>query len=318
MSSIGHLGVAGSNESCHGISKYLKTPPLGRQIAKRTAWCLHVEANIGDLLAIQRLTFPQTYSFYSLDDNYWKLTNPAITFMHPIPQRYYVPARIRELHRPHSFSDTQNKYGLACEQDKVSAQVKASFATLHTKLLNEQKFFFGEWPTTLDVYLASHILLLLDPPFPDQLMRRLRLVRPPSSPPTKTIESRMNEADIQFCRMRWMWFAIAYGGMACYVLRLWLNLKGQGDHCVLIYQTCPEVFIFISSTCVGGLIINLTAADTVIFYNHDWSPSNDAQAMYESCAYRLVQTRQVTVYWRLKKDMIVRMLPAPRKRESML
>jgi sorting and assembly machinery component 37 len=69
--------------------------------------------------AIQRLTFPQTYLFYSLDDNYWKLTNPAITFMHPIPQRYYVPARIRELHRPHSFSDTKNKYGLACEQDKV-------------------------------------------------------------------------------------------------------------------------------------------------------------------------------------------------------
>ncbi|KAG2120218.1 hypothetical protein BD769DRAFT_1288193, partial [Suillus cothurnatus] len=57
-----------------------------------------------------------------------------------------------------------------------------------------------------------------------------------------------------------------------------------------------EVFIFISSTCVGGLIINLTAADTVIFYNHDWSPSNDVQAMYESCAYHLVQTRQVTVY----------------------
>jgi hypothetical protein len=25
--------------------------------------------------------------------------------------------------------------------------------------------------------------------------------------------------------------------------------------------------------------------------------------MYESCAYRLVQTRQVTVYWRLKKDV---------------
>ena len=38
----------------------------------------------------------------------------------------------------------------------------------------------------------------------------------------------------------------------------------------------------------------MTAADTVIFYDHDWNPSNDAQAMDR--AHRLGQTRQVTVY----------------------
>lgn len=48
------------------------------------------------------------------------------------------------------------------------------------------------------------------------------------------------------------------------------------------------------STRAGGLGINLTAADTVVFYDHDWNPSNDAQAMDR--AHRLGQTRQVTVY----------------------
>ena len=52
--------------------------------------------------------------------------------------------------------------------------------------------------------------------------------------------------------------------------------------------------LFLLSTRAGGLGINLTAADTVIFYDHDWNPSNDAQAMDR--ANRLGQTRQVTVY----------------------
>ncbi|TFY83775.1 hypothetical protein EWM64_g245 [Hericium alpestre] len=63
---------------------------------------------------------------------------------------------------------------------------------------------------------------------------------------------------------------------------------------VMDWQTRPDIFVFILSTRAGGLGINLTAADTVIFYDHDWNPSNDAQAMDR--AHRLGQTRQVTVY----------------------
>jgi SNF2 family DNA or RNA helicase len=40
----------------------------------------------------------------------------------------------------------------------------------------------------------------------------------------------------------------------------------------------PRVFLFILSTRSGGLGLNLTGADTVIFYDSDWNPAMDAQA----------------------------------------
>ena len=44
------------------------------------------------------------------------------------------------------------------------------------------------------------------------------------------------------------------------------------------------------------------AADTVIFYDHDWNPSNHSRAMER--ARRLDQTRQVTVYRLITKGTI--------------
>ncbi|PWN36896.1 uncharacterized protein FA14DRAFT_119093 [Meira miltonrushii] len=68
------------------------------------------------------------------------------------------------------------------------------------------------------------------------------------------------------------------------------------------WQTRPELFVFLLSTRAGGLGINLTAADTVIFYDHDWNPSNDQQAMDR--AHRLGQTKQVTIYRLITKNTI--------------
>ena len=68
------------------------------------------------------------------------------------------------------------------------------------------------------------------------------------------------------------------------------------------FQTKPEIFVFLLSTRAGGLGINLTAADTVIFYDSDWNPTIDSQAMDR--AHRLGQTKQVTVYRMITRGTI--------------
>ncbi|ELR24689.1 SNF2 family Nterminal domain containing protein [Acanthamoeba castellanii str. Neff] len=60
------------------------------------------------------------------------------------------------------------------------------------------------------------------------------------------------------------------------------------------FQSNSDIFVFLLSTRAGGLGINLTSADTVIFYDSDWNPTNDAQAM-DRC-HRIGQTEDVTVY----------------------
>ncbi|KAJ1938021.1 putative DNA helicase ino80, partial [Linderina pennispora] len=60
---------------------------------------------------------------------------------------------------------------------------------------------------------------------------------------------------------------------------------------VMDWQTRDDIFIFLLSTRAGGLGINLTAADTVIFFESDWNPTVDSQAMDR--AHRLGQTKQV-------------------------
>ncbi|XP_027348851.1 chromatin-remodeling ATPase INO80-like isoform X2 [Abrus precatorius] len=58
------------------------------------------------------------------------------------------------------------------------------------------------------------------------------------------------------------------------------------------FQHRTDIFVFLLSTRAGGLGINLTAADTVIFYESDWNPTLDLQAMDR--AHRLGQTKDVS------------------------
>ncbi|KXN90773.1 Lymphoid-specific helicase [Leucoagaricus sp. SymC.cos] len=57
-------------------------------------------------------------------------------------------------------------------------------------------------------------------------------------------------------------------------------------------ENSPRIFLL--STRAGGLGVNLTAADTVIFYDQDWNPQMDAQA--QDRAHRIGQTKPVLVY----------------------
>lgn len=68
------------------------------------------------------------------------------------------------------------------------------------------------------------------------------------------------------------------------------------------WQTNEELFIFLLSTRAGGVGLNLTAADTVIFFDSDWNPTQDLQAMDR--AHRLGQERPVTVYRLISRGTI--------------
>ncbi|KAH3673271.1 hypothetical protein WICMUC_003730 [Wickerhamomyces mucosus] len=60
------------------------------------------------------------------------------------------------------------------------------------------------------------------------------------------------------------------------------------------FNSDPKITVFILSTRSGGLGINLTGADTVIFYDSDWNPAMDKQCQ-DRC-HRIGQTRDVHIY----------------------
>ena len=60
------------------------------------------------------------------------------------------------------------------------------------------------------------------------------------------------------------------------------------------FNANSKYFVFILSTRSGGVGINLTGADSVIFYDSDWNPTMDAQAQ-DRC-HRIGQTRDVHIY----------------------
>jgi SNF2 family DNA or RNA helicase len=68
------------------------------------------------------------------------------------------------------------------------------------------------------------------------------------------------------------------------------------------FQVNDKIFAFLLSTRAGGLGVNLTGADTVIFYDNDWNPTMDAQATDR--AHRIGQTKMVTVYRLITKGTI--------------
>jgi TATA-binding protein-associated factor len=60
------------------------------------------------------------------------------------------------------------------------------------------------------------------------------------------------------------------------------------------FNTDPSYDVLLLTTSVGGLGLNLTGADTVIFVEHDWNPQKDIQAMDR--AHRIGQKKVVNVY----------------------
>lgn len=78
-------------------------------------------------------------------------------------------------------------------------------------------------------------------------------------------------------------------------LRLDGSIPPGSRHAVVTqFNSDPSIDVLLLTTQVGGLGLNLTGADTVIFVEHDWSPMRDLQAMDR--AHRIGQKKVVNVY----------------------
>ncbi|XP_026854693.2 chromodomain-helicase-DNA-binding protein 1-like isoform X2 [Electrophorus electricus] len=80
------------------------------------------------------------------------------------------------------------------------------------------------------------------------------------------------------------------------------SVRGEERNLAIKNFSTKDVFIFLLSTKAGGVGMNLTAADTVIFMDSDFNPQNDLQAAAR--AHRIGQTRAVKVIRLLGRDTV--------------
>ena len=82
------------------------------------------------------------------------------------------------------------------------------------------------------------------------------------------------------------------------------------------FNADQRIFCFILSTRSGGIGVNLTGADTVIFYDSDWNPTMDAQAQ-DRC-HRIGQTRDVHIYRLVSERTVEENILKKAKQKKML
>lgn len=86
-------------------------------------------------------------------------------------------------------------------------------------------------------------------------------------------------------------------------LRLDGSIPATQRHSVVTrFNADPSIDVLLLTTQVGGLGLNLTGADTVIFVEHDWNPMKDLQAMDR--AHRIGQKKVVNVYRLITKSTV--------------
>ncbi|XP_013143480.1 PREDICTED: TATA-binding protein-associated factor 172 [Papilio polytes] len=86
-------------------------------------------------------------------------------------------------------------------------------------------------------------------------------------------------------------------------LRLDGSVPPHQRHAIVTrFNTDVSIDLLLLTTAVGGLGLNLTGADTVIFVEHDWNPMKDLQAMDR--AHRIGQRKVVNVYRLVTRDTL--------------
>ncbi|KAM7388633.1 hypothetical protein PAMP_024797 [Pampus punctatissimus] len=80
------------------------------------------------------------------------------------------------------------------------------------------------------------------------------------------------------------------------------SVRGEERNLAVKNFSSKDIFVFLLSTKAGGVGMNLTAADTVIFMDSDFNPQNDLQAAAR--CHRIGQNRPVKVIRLLARDTV--------------
>uniref|UniRef100_A0A3B3D6C5 Chromodomain helicase DNA binding protein 1-like n=1 Tax=Oryzias melastigma TaxID=30732 RepID=A0A3B3D6C5_ORYME len=80
------------------------------------------------------------------------------------------------------------------------------------------------------------------------------------------------------------------------------SVRGEERNLAVKNFSTKDIFVFLLSTKAGGVGINLTAADTVIFVDSDFNPQNDLQAAAR--CHRIGQNRPVKLIRLLARDTV--------------
>ncbi|XP_057435631.1 TATA-binding protein-associated factor BTAF1-like isoform X2 [Lotus japonicus] len=94
----------------------------------------------------------------------------------------------------------------------------------------------------------------------------------------------------------------------CYFISVkYLRLDGSNEpetHFKIVqdFNSDPNINVLLLTTHVGGLGLNLTSADTLVFVEHDRNPMRDHQAMDK--AHRLGQEKEVNVHRLIMRETL--------------
>lgn len=80
------------------------------------------------------------------------------------------------------------------------------------------------------------------------------------------------------------------------------SVRGEERNLAVKNFSTNDIFVFLLSTKAGGVGMNLTAADTVIFMDTDFNPQNDLQAAAR--CHRIGQNRPVKIIRLLARDTV--------------
>ncbi|QRV99937.1 hypothetical protein RhiJN_27956 [Ceratobasidium sp. AG-Ba] len=181
---IAYLDSLSRSES-HSINAPVDAGLKPPQAQRSTIWKAYATSQLGDLLAHQMFV-----------EHYWTFTHGALAKLMPLPQRLYVPGRLRKMHQPRleaigmwdahfieepetlkpaiktpekpKASSTQ-VYKHAFAKERLLERARTAFGLL-SNLLQTDEFIHGDSPTSLDITIASHILPLLYIPFPNPVL----------------------------------------------------------------------------------------------------------------------------------------------------